>query len=727
MILQRGGEDNEIGGFCQPVMGRRGTASNFLADTDSSSGGQIRTGTVTVHGTLSVSKSLSQRLQKGTVSVTASGSVSKAQPQGTKNGTETVTAVSTVVGYARKYLYGSKSVSCTAAVTITTSPIKAGHVVVTATSSVSTATARAIRTVRVSLTGSATTSLVTEGVKYGTGTAPGVTSSIISAVIAEVYFTSATVYSTASVSARGTSSLLTASVYVMSAATIVVHGAATPGQGGGGGGQSGDYGLLRFSCNNINASGYLAIDSLEIDSQVNTRDTLRATLNVPAGSADIPRVGYVVEMYNGTVILFSGTIENVVKTTDGESGIIRCAITAVDYNQLCDRYLVTKVYVGWTLGAIVRDIVTTKLAVNGVSSGGVEEGPTIEKAVFNYKTVNECFNGLADLTGYVWWIDYGKVLNFVSRSSRVAPVDVTGGVNAHVQNFTAESTRQAYRNTQYVPISHNLTDARTECFLGDGQNQTFTLAYPVGQRPESVFIWVPNVSLQAQTIGVRGKDTGKDFYWAIDTQEISQDETASPLTPLEVLKVTYRGTYPSVLKQTLPSEIASIQSMEGGDGVYEAIDADTAIETAAAGNEYALGLLRKYGDFPDKVSFTTSINGFQAGQVVTVNMPRFGVNDSYFITNVTLHDVSGMYLLYDVQAVSGEGFASWVEYYKKLAGVETALLTRQYLLNDSDVVTDAVGLPPDTITVLDGAVTATSVSGDPYVGLVSVNQSELAS
>jgi len=61
-------------------------------------------------------------------------------------------------------------------------------------------------------------------------------------------------------------------------------------------------------------------------------------------------------------------------------------------------------------GDVIKDIVSRFFVFGGVTEGidtsNVEDGPEIEKFVFNYVPASQAFDDIADLTGYVWYIDY---------------------------------------------------------------------------------------------------------------------------------------------------------------------------------------------------------------------------------------------------------------------------------------------------------------------------------
>jgi hypothetical protein len=52
-------------------------------------------------------------------------------------------------------------------------------------------------------------------------------------------------------------------------------------------------------------------------------------------------------------------------------------------------------------------------------------GPAIEKLVFNYIPASQAFDDIAELVGYIWYIDYEKRLHFTPKDRNAAPFGLT--------------------------------------------------------------------------------------------------------------------------------------------------------------------------------------------------------------------------------------------------------------------------------------------------------------
>ncbi|MGE5553292.1 MAG: LamG-like jellyroll fold domain-containing protein [Betaproteobacteria bacterium] len=441
---------------------------------------------------------------------------------------------------------------------------------------------------------------------------------------------------------------------------------------------------LVLTIGGVDKSALLRAGSVSITDELNSRNTCSFVLLDPTGGYR-PSVGQEVIITDGGKRVFAGTIDSVEESQPAGTSALACAVSCVDYNQIADRHLVARVYENQTLGAIVRDIVAQDLAGEGITTTHVQDGPTITKAVVNYQTVAEAFNELAELTGYWWNIDYSKDLWFVARESNAAPWSISDS-NWNCRNLTVTQTREQYRNRQYIRAGQDLTDPRTETFKGDGETRTFVLAFPVGKAPTSVM-----VNGVSKTIGIRGVDTGKDWYWSKDEREITQDDSGTRLTASDTLSVTYQGLYPIILSSQVDSEIAV-------RGVYEAIEDDQNIDSEDLATQKADALLRRFGRIPRVVTFETDKPGLAAGQLITINLTAHNLAADFLIDSVSASDVDGQFLRYQVRALDGEALGGWQAFFRKLAAAG-----RKFVIRENEVLVllrrfnDPVTIP-DTLT-----------------------------
>lgn len=414
--------------------------------------------------------------------------------------------------------------------------------------------------------------------------------------------------------------------------------------------------------------------TVKITDELNSRNTLEVILLDKTGATYRPTVGEPLFMQWDGVTVFAGTIDDYTESQVNNLPDCWYTIHGVDWNQRADMNLVAAEYINQTLQAIVSDIVANTLADDGIMLDiNMETGPTLEHVIFNYRTAAESFNDLGTLTGFTWYIDYGKVLHFFSRTYFLAPFDLTSDLL--YRNLTSQGTRQQYRNTQWIRAGKDISSILTESFHGDGtpgKQTTFTVALPVAL--------VPTITLNgvAQTVGVRNVDTsGFQWYWNADDTAISQDSTGTPITLTDTLAVVYQGFFPILIQSYTQSAIDERIAIEGGSGVYEAIEDHQEINRSVLATDYALGLLRQFGKIQYQLDIETDQSGLRSGQLIQVTLPRFGLNAQYLIQRIDFEDFTGTKLRYRVTAVSGEPFGTWQQFFRGLAATGQPFLLRE--------------------------------------------------
>jgi hypothetical protein len=475
---------------------------------------------------------------------------------------------------------------------------------------------------------------------------------------------------------------------------------------------------LTLTIGGSNKTSLLSVNSLRISDDISSRNTCGFTLIVPVPAPPAinyyrPDIGAVVTVTDGATTYFAGTIDSMTERRLFEpSGKVVYTVNCVDYNQILDRRLVARVYDNKTLGYIVNDIVTNDLSGEGITTTGVQTGPTIVRAVFAYQTVADAFNDLSTLTGYSWSVGYDKDLAFFERSTNAAPFFY--GDTLKLRNVVVSTSRDQYRNRQYVRAGKDLTASRVESFKGDGAHKSFLMAYPFGEAPTIT------VNAVSKTVGIKNVDTGKDWYWAKDDNVLTQDDGAATLTSSDTLQVTYRGLYPILALSEDTDEIAIRQSVEGGSGKYDAIEDDQTIDKGALAQYRAIGLLRKYGKIAQTVEFETDtriqagLSGLRSGQLMNGGLwlQGFDVIGDMLVESIQITDVDGRYLIYQVRLLRGEALGGWASYFATL--VKSG---RKLTLRDNEVLLEVQTFSDDLRAAeILSVFSATALVGTAIVG-----------
>jgi len=396
--------------------------------------------------------------------------------------------------------------------------------------------------------------------------------------------------------------------------------------------------------------------------------------------------------------LFGGTVESVEESAPDTDATTFHKFQAVDFTALADRYLVNNRYVGQTVRQIVSDIVNvrTGLYLDGVTLEDVQEGPIISVASFSYIKASDCFREIADAVGMGWNINAFRVLQFFDRSTYMAPFSV-GDSNPIHRELAVRKTKSKYRNNQFLRAGKDKTDWQVDSIPGssaapeaggspsDPQKRlrTFSLRYDLaelyptgGAAPSNLHILRDSVQ---QRVGIKGVDKDDDLtipdwcQWFVEygakeiTQNSKEDEVLNPtLKPDQRLEVKYKGLFPIIVFSEAIGEVVNRQAIEGGSGVYQAVEDDENVD----GRDFAIAkadsLMARYGRIPNEISYGTDNPGLMAGQLQTNSFATHGIaNTQFLISDVQMRILQGPVLRCQVKALDGERQDGWAEFYRK--------------------------------------------------------------
>lgn len=474
-------------------------------------------------------------------------------------------------------------------------------------------------------------------------------------------------------------------------------GASFNGAPFGGARAAADPGALHLTIQGQSVDGHLKIESYAFESLVDGRPTFDAELLV-VGQEITPLLGQWIRFTLDTVPLFSGLLHEVERRYVSENNATHTlyAIQTVGWATICDRRLVLESYENQTAGFIFRDLVAIYLASEGFTVGTVDEGPVVSKAVFPDVTVAQAFDDLKAVSGLHWFCDEYKVLHLADTTCFVAPFGLDSS-NAIFRKINLKQSRDRYRNVQILKGGHGLSDPQTETFKGDGQDHPWTVSLPIGE--------LQSVSLNGvdHTFGIKQKDSGVEFYYQIDSTEISKDDTFPILISTDILTVVYRGLYPIKSQLDNPAQIAARQAIEGGTGRYEQIEVDESLDGEETVLEQVQGLMRQFGTIDQLVNAELFRDGLRAGQCLTITDPLLGLTGDYLLTRVSCQQFVGAHRLYQIEASSGEARSDFREFFKKVwEGGRSFTIRENEVLQRPFTNNDPLGIT-DTFSVNTGA------------------------
>lgn len=490
-----------------------------------------------------------------------------------------------------------------------------------------------------------------------------------------------------------------------------VMGGSPLGRGplGGFGGLAGSQILgLTLRIGAVDATPYLQVDSWRLTEELNSRDEAEFTLLTT--DQWIPGEGQEVRLTLNGERLFGGTVQEVDAgfLDDGSDAWTRIDVQCVDYNQLADRFVVGEVYEGRTAGAILRALVTKYLVYEGIDPSGIQDGPTLSKVIFPNVPLAQACDGISELTGYHWNIDDYKTFHFAPFEPSQTQI-VIDTSHADFRNLRRKTTRNQFRNVQFIDGAYFLTDIFREEFVLDGKERTKNTGFEVHSLRH---LWVNNIE---QAIGIRGVDQEKGWYWSQGDTAVSQETDDAAWPEGSVLRVEYQGRYKSPSVVEAPDAIDARRAIEGGSGRYEHVIRDSSLVGDALIAEKGMGLLRRFKTIDKELSFETERVGFAVGQAIEMDVPRLGVHHEKFL--VTGLETTSIVVMrrFHVQVTSGELKGTGNEFFKRLFSSGQALsLNESEILNKIAAISDSVSMT-DTLTAASGAY-ASAVCGTAVIG-----------
>jgi len=410
----------------------------------------------------------------------------------------------------------------------------------------------------------------------------------------------------------------------------------------------------------------------KVNHTVDKRSTAVFTL-LDIGATQHFKKGQELKIYSDDEgLIFGGYVDSSQEDLVSARDVIKHSVTGVDYHYLAEKRTVAKAWQNTTIETIVNYVLDQYLEAEGVTLGEIQVAGPVTQYIANYIQVNEVLDQMAERAGFIWFISEQKRLYFVERGRFAADWDLeetaTFAVDDAISGLTVTHANPEYRNKQYIIGVWEETDIQTEYAPGDGLTTSFPVQYKLGAEP-TIYVSLDGADYIEKTVGIKGKDTGKDWYWAKSDQIISQDASATALTANDTLKVVYTGLYQIVVVSADFAEISDRQSVEGEEssGIVESVRSDTSLSSREAALEEANSILDIYAMDGKKIEYTTTKSGLSAGVLQHIKITKHDVNDDCLISDVTFRYNGIDY--YDITAFSGPVEDSWEDVFLKMSEV----------------------------------------------------------
>jgi hypothetical protein len=169
---------------------------------------------------------------------------------------------------------------------------------------------------------------------------------------------------------------------------------------------------------------------------------------------------------------------------------------------------------------------------------------------------------------------------------------------------------------------------------------------------------------------------------------------------------------PVIVKLKDQSAIDAIFSAEaGGDGRYEYLVIDKAINSKEGARERALAEIRTYGETLSEGEFETETSGFKAGQHVRINSTIRGLDEYFVINRVVSIMKTPSTMRYRISLITTKTM-DFIAVMKKLLLAETKKIEIK-----AGEVLDTVESASEVMTITDSVVAASATENDETLTL----------
>lgn len=256
-----------------------------------------------------------------------------------------------------------------------------------------------------------------------------------------------------------------------------------------------------------------------------------------------------------------------------------------------------------------------------------------------------------DTVAWYWTVDAWRNFIFTTRTATSAPWNVADGSDLFAgdtpyQQSIVQSHNQL-ADFAYAVGSQVLLNTLNVSLNGNSTAVTFNLPSEVGAAPTIT------LNSGAQTVGILGVDTGKNWYWTQGSAVITQDTGGTVLGPADVLLVVYQPLVQAVAQSPNVATLQALQAIEGTSAQYEHVSTVTAPITPANLLAMAEAYQLEYGSPATTCELYTLRPGLATGQIQTIALPDAGIpSGSYLIATVQL-TTFGNVLLWQYTAFGG--------------------------------------------------------------------------
>lgn len=359
--------------------------------------------------------------------------------------------------------------------------------------------------------------------------------------------------------------------------------------------------------------------------------------------------------YLGVSYLFGGMIDNLKATNVPGSALMGQAVDcvswdAVVYARVTGLPSITEgspaitnpnagVYTAKTVKEIFQSLITNALGGDGLSLQAID-GPVIPTFKVDYASCGDTFDQLTKggsngTTILHWYTTPLKVVTLQDEDTQDAPWSITDA-NAESLLSVVSCTWDGseFITKAFVRAGSFITAPVTSTFGGDGSARSFELALPSYSEP--VVTRDNGSGPIAQSVGILGVETGKDWYWQQGSTTITQDPTGTILAVGQSITNVGPQIGSTIVEYQNDAAVDATTAIQSGSGLREIVEQTNTPATQTDAVTLAKAIALQYGVVPALLEIETYRPGLDIGQRFPVQLSRFGLDQDFVIDAVTI-------------------------------------------------------------------------------------------
>jgi hypothetical protein len=362
--------------------------------------------------------------------------------------------------------------------------------------------------------------------------------------------------------------------------------------------------------------------------------------------------------------LFDGFVDIPKRTT--KNMLNKYELHCIDKHYLLRKRTVT--YEGRNVNtATVVSAVASLLSDEGITTGTITNGKTMEEVKLAKANAEEAIKALAEADGYFFALDYDSKIQYRPYTAIQSGITITAD-DLDNDIISLNEQNHLYVNRYHVSGGWLPTDKRHHYFLDPlGSMVNFDLDYAVANKP---VIKVNDVVVNESLIGLKGQN-GYEWYFAYGDRRITK---ATALSAGDMVDIEYIGQYRPEATAENSAAIAAQAAIDGTSGIVEDAYISTNNTSVTDINSIANSRLARYGVKAKLYQFSTGVSGIEAGVIITIDSPEHGMNEvQLFVDNVHISFDGDGEPTYGITAVAGAVSGDWTLFFEGLAGDRSSL------------------------------------------------------